>query len=344
MKDTVFTTFSFGKLHVHQQNQMRESILKIYPDANMMFWSTEDSSSTHPPDSVPPGYTNHATSTYGFKVHCVRNCLNAGYKKVIFFDAAMTLQSPIDKVMELANKLGVLATRGGAYLNNVTSDRCLAYVGKTREQVAPIQMVGGSVYIFDFTNPVAMKVFEYWEDLEHKGYFGKEDDHSNGLLQGHRQDETCMALAMYEYDVPVVGYDELGYHNMGMGENKNYPFVFCKLHHRDVGTIGSFPFVQHLIPVFGVIYYNGDDQEVKDFFLKNEYKMDKSLLHKEHYDLVLLDMNLLENEILGMMPHPLAKQVSLKINTLDADELIKKLSEHYVVRAKTWGSVLLIAK
>jgi len=272
--DLCFTTFSFGHLHVHQQNQMRESILRVYPDANMMFWATEDPSSTHPPDTVPPGYTSFHESTYGFKVHCIRNCIDAGYKKVIFLDAAMQLHSPIDEILELAHKHGVLATIGGATLENVTSDKCLNYIGKPREEITGWKMVGGSIYVFDFTNPVAMKVFEYWEDLENKGYFGSEEEHCRGKLQGHRQDETCMSLALYEYGVPIVGYDEIGYHNLGLGGNSDVPFVFYKLHHRDIGRVQDHSFIQHLVPMYGNVLILGcRDFVTTDWFENNEYRV-----------------------------------------------------------------------
>jgi hypothetical protein len=247
---------------------MIDSIKKIYPDANMMMWATESRDSAHPSASVPPGYTNHATSTYGFKVHCVRNCIDAGYKKVIFLDAAMTLQAPLDSIMSLAHKHGVLATVGGAELQNVTSDRCLEFIEKTREDVTGIQMVGGSIYVFDFTNPVAMKVFEYWENLEHNGMFGSEEDHSRGRLQGHRQDETCMALAMHEYGIPIVGYDEIGYRGIGADGDENAPFIFYKLHGRDIVEVHDHSFIQHLIPIKGNVL----DLGCRDFITTKWFK------------------------------------------------------------------------
>ncbi len=273
MKDLVFTTFSFGPLHVHQQNQMRDSIKKIYPDANMMFWATENRDSVHPTASVPPGYTNHHTSTYGFKVHCVRNCIDAGYKRVIFMDAAVSLQGELDDILEIAAEHGILATTGGADLEYVTSDVCLQYVGLTREKVTGWKMAGGSIYVFDFNHPVTMKAFEYWEDLEHNGMFGSEEDHSRGRLQGHRQDETCMSLAMYEYAIPFTGIDKLRYKNMGE-EGNDSAFIFYKLHNRDIVTVHDHSFVQHLVPIYGNVLDIGcRDFTTTNWFLRNEYNV-----------------------------------------------------------------------
>ncbi len=263
----VFTTFSFGPLHVHQQNQMRDSIKKIYPEANMMFWATESRDSSHPSASVPPGYTNHHTSTYGFKVHCVNNCLKAGYKRIVFMDAAVSLQGEIDEILNIAKERGVLACTGGADLESVTSDVCLEFVGKTREEVTGWKMAGGSIYVFDFNHPVTQKVFDYWYNLEANGMFGSEEDHSRGRLQGHRQDETCMSLAMYEYGVPFTGIDELQYKNIG-AEGSESKFIFYKLHNRDIVTVHDHSFVQHLIPVYGNVL----DIGCRDFITTNWFK------------------------------------------------------------------------
>jgi len=275
VKDVVFTTYSFGELYCYQQERLKESILKVYPKANMMFWSDADGAS-HPQPGRPPGAKPFSESMYGFKVHCMLECLKQGYKKIVFLDAAMILEGPIDHVLELASKKGFLAAYDRTELKNVISDSCRKYVEYDWEldNIDDLTLVGGSLYVLDFDNKKGRKVFERWQELEDLGFFGKEEDDARGLLKGHRKDETCLSLALAKEEMSPCGFDEIGYHNMGHGDKPEKGFTFYKLHFKGIGQVHEHSLNQSIIPLHGNILDLGcRDFIFTDFFKNQEYNV-----------------------------------------------------------------------
>lgn len=248
MNEVVFTTYSFGDLYVRQQQRLKESILSIYPNANLRFWKDE-SGESYPQEGRPPGAKTFKESMYGFKVHCIKNCLNEGFKKIIFLDAAMVLESKIDRVMELASELGVLCAIDRSSLKDRCSDRALNYRGKSRKEIEDLTIVGGSLYVFDFNNPITESVFNMWSYMESAGMFGSEYEAANGLIQGHRNDEACMALCLDAFGLKPLGFDEVGYHNLGNTRKGSEVFVFHKLHFKSIGVVEEHSVDESLLPI-----------------------------------------------------------------------------------------------
>lgn len=210
IKEVIFTSYCFGTAYLDQQVRLRESILAIYPDANIHFEN----------ELEEIGKPKFQQSLYGFKVQLVRDCLRLGFKKIIFFDTAITLQKKVDYWFDIIKERGVLAPIDRQLLSNVTSNNCLNYLGLTRDEVSEWNLVGGSVYVFDFDLPKCVEIFAKWENMEANGMFGTQDDLSHDRLQSHRMDETCMALAMKLSGVVPIGHDIMRYcyKHSGSGE------------------------------------------------------------------------------------------------------------------------------
>lgn len=201
MQDTIFTSYCFGNAYLLQQIRLKNSILSIYPDANLHFQT----------ESEITGKPKFQKSLYGFKVQLVRDCLSMGYKKIVFFDTAITLISSIDHWFTLTPELGVLAPIDSQKLDKVTSNACLSYLKLNRADVVDWNLAGGSVYVFDFDSPKCQEIWSLWEQMERDGIFGTQDDLSNNRLQSHRMDETCMALSMRLNGVTPLGHDVMRY-------------------------------------------------------------------------------------------------------------------------------------
>lgn len=204
--DFIFTSYCFdnasaGGDYRAQQIRLEESIRTIYPNANLHFKY----------ESEEIGKPKFQQSLYGFKVDMVKACLAKGFKKIIFFDTAITLNDTVDYWFEQAKTIGILCSVDWQTLDSVTSDNCLNYLGLKREEVSKWTLVGGSVYIFDFNTEVCNKVFNLWAELEENGLFGQQKDLSIGKLEGHRMDETCMALAFALHGMKPLGYDLMRY-------------------------------------------------------------------------------------------------------------------------------------
>lgn len=197
----IFTSYCFGNAYLLQQIRLKGSILKIYPDANLYFIN----------ESEITGKPKFQKSLYGFKVQLVKHCLSLGFKKIVFFDTAITLTAPVDHWFTQTPGRGVLAAVDRSKLNKVTSNSALHYVKLSRELVSEWNLVGGSVYVFDFDEPKCQEIFHMWEEMERDGIFGTQDDLSHDRLQSHRMDETCMSLAMHLSGVLPMGHDEMRY-------------------------------------------------------------------------------------------------------------------------------------
>lgn len=205
-KDIIFTSYCFGNSAAQgdykpQQDRLRKTILDIYPDANTHFVY----------ESEETGKPKFQKSLYGFKVNIIKECLAMGYKKIVYLDAAVTLVDRIDHWFDVIKDYGVLSIKDNHKLTGVTSIAVQKYAGLSDEDLENINLLGGSIYVFDFDLQLCNDIFNYWSELEQNGYFGTQDDLSNNRLQGHRMDETCMAIALHKSGVKSLGYDVMRY-------------------------------------------------------------------------------------------------------------------------------------
>lgn len=200
MDDVCFTSVCFGEKYNEQQLRLKKSILNIYPNANLNFYY----------DRVPASSKSFIDSLYGFKVHAINEARAHGFKKIIWLDPAMVLEKEIDD--RLWND-PVIAVKDDNKLHNLISEQCLDYYSLTRERLLQEdwRLVGGSLYYFDFNTQVAEDIFSMWFTAEREGLFGSQAQAASEQIQGHRNDETCMSVAMYLNEIqpqpgPDVGY------------------------------------------------------------------------------------------------------------------------------------------
>ncbi len=199
--DFIFCSYCFGDAYLTQQHRLKESILNFYPDANMLFVN-------EPEETGKPEFQK---SLYGFKPRLIRRCMEKGFRKIIFFDTAITLTGFVNHWFTLTEQYGVLAPIDRQKLDVVTSDNCMNYEWLRREQLADINLVGGSIYVFDFDVTKCCLIFNHWDKMEKDGMFGTQDDLSHDRLQSHRMDETCMALSLWRFMSEPLGHDVMRY-------------------------------------------------------------------------------------------------------------------------------------
>jgi hypothetical protein len=58
-------------------------------------------------------------------------------------------------------------------------------------------------------------VFRQWMDAERLGIFGSQHEAASEKLQGHRYDETCMALSIYRHGFEPVTPEQARYNYEG---------------------------------------------------------------------------------------------------------------------------------
>ncbi len=200
MDKTVFCSVAFGKEYIQQQSRLKESIKAIYPKANLLFYT----------DELPPGSKPFLDSLYGFKPHLAQEARKRGYKKVILLDPAMVLVGKIDGFVNVAP---VVAAKDTSVLWNVTSHNTAAWFNLTREQIKAKDwhLVGGSFYYFNLNEQIANDLLDMWTITERLGLFGSQKEAASEQLQGHRYDETLMAMCMYFHGIEPQAPDKIGY-------------------------------------------------------------------------------------------------------------------------------------
>ena len=192
MTKPVFISVAFGD---HRYLEQLKRLEKSIKDADTMFW-TEDI----------PGKP-FLESLYGFKVHAVKEALKKGYKKIVWCDPSCVLVGNFDKWFELTKEYGVLAAKDDSNLTETISDKALKYYGNP--DITGWHLVGGSLYVFEF--PYAENIFNHWAKAEEDGIFGSQEEASYGRINKHRNDESCMSMALYMNGSKPLEHGELGY-------------------------------------------------------------------------------------------------------------------------------------
>ena len=188
IRKIAFVCVAFGDKYIEQQVRLKESILNIYPNADLFFWTGGD---------LPIVSQTFYASLYGFKPHGVTAAYNAGFTKIVFFDPAVILLDKLDYYDDLLKEYGVLAVQDDTKLKTVISKDCINYFGIDDDWLDGKNLVGGSFYYFDFEVESCKKIFSEWKLAEEKGVFGSQEQQAQGLIGAHRSDETVMAICLY---------------------------------------------------------------------------------------------------------------------------------------------------
>ncbi len=198
MGDVIFCSVAFGNRYLDQQRRLEESIRAIYPDARLLFFRGR----------LPDTSREFHESLYGFKVHAIAEASQI-CPKVIWLDPAMILTGPIDRLYYHS----VVAVKDESKLHQSISEIFLDYIDISRKKVKEFDwhLVGGSLYYFDFDKVSAIQIFEMWANFEKGGWFGSQQQQASEQINSHRNDESCMAVAMYLHEVYPVTPEEVGY-------------------------------------------------------------------------------------------------------------------------------------
>lgn len=198
MEKFCIVTAAFGDAYIEQMERLKKSVHAIYPKVQVFSWTNE----------LPYGSRPHLGSEYGFKVHAINHARASGYTKIIWMDTALILVDKVDPWFEMTKQYGVVAAADHTGLYKTCSDRVFVYFGVNKEycKEQDQRLVGGSLFVFDFENPLCREIYSRWANAEHAGMFASDGP--------HRWDEACMAHALYlsgssPVPYPVCRYNEV---------------------------------------------------------------------------------------------------------------------------------------
>lgn len=199
MTDICIICVAFGPRYIEQQMRLVSSIRTICPDVPMFMWT----------DVLPEGSKPFRESLYGFKVHAVNAALKRGYKKIIFLDPACIVMKSVDYYFTLG--LPIVAAKDDNLLINHIGKKARIYFNSPN--ITGWHLVGGSLYAFDFNHPDCQKIFNCWAAAEANGIFGSQQEQASGQINKHRNDESCMAMALYANGYEPLPLDICKYSN-----------------------------------------------------------------------------------------------------------------------------------
>lgn len=199
--DIAFCSVAFGSRYIEQIDRLFHSIFDVYGSSPIFFYKNE----------WPTKSRSHEDSLYGFKVYAIAEARSRGFKRIIWVDPACILQQPVDYYFNEPGMPAVTVVKDDNLLINFISDKAMSYYG--HPDIEGQHLVGGSLYVFDFSRPQASLVFDSWAKAERDGMFGTAKEAASEQINKHRSDESCMAISLMMAGVPSVGHDVARYCN-----------------------------------------------------------------------------------------------------------------------------------
>lgn len=180
-----------------------EEIKRFCPNDDHIYWSGH----------FPPHSRTHHQSVYGFKVHAIIEAMNRGYEQVMWIDSAFYPITTLDPLWDIITDRGVFVLKDSLLLAHHTFPRVMSYFGETYESLIEKQWTisGGSPYGFNFTKPIARKIFEEFYQAERDNTFGTAEEisiSSSGNYRGHRMDETVMGFIHAKNNFPLLTVED----------------------------------------------------------------------------------------------------------------------------------------
>lgn len=210
------------------QQRLRNSLLQ-HGNTPHIFWTNR----------LPEGSPTHEAEPYGFKLYAIDAALKNGFTTVLWVDAAVWAVRDLTPLFERIERDGHYFFHGGASLGQRCADSCLRLMGEVaidgiptleeaREKAFQTQLIGGTVYGFDFTKPRIREFYDgWWDGLRIGAFRGAAindiaQDNMCGLsgrpvgrvsndprVQGHCHDESVATILARRLGMESVGIGDV---------------------------------------------------------------------------------------------------------------------------------------
>lgn len=149
---------------------------------------------------LPEGSPTHQENPYAFKIYAIEQALKLGYKQILWVDSSLYPVRPLDDIINYINDKGFYMFRTGYNLAHSVSDRTLKYAGIDRDIAERITEYASGCVGLNFNKLDSKAVFDTWEQYMLDGQFKGSRSHDNQSNDPrflfHRQDQSCLSLAM----------------------------------------------------------------------------------------------------------------------------------------------------
>lgn len=177
---------------------------------------------------------SHDAFPYYFKIGAFEAARRAGGTHILWCDASLY---PIREVMPLfdfINANGFYVFRTGYNLAQTVNDRTLEALGLSRDDLGDFPEYASGCVGFNFKNDKAKELYSLWKSYMDQGLSrGRREENkiesTDPRFLHHRQDQTCLSLAMYKLGLSINEQDYVAYYNAnGTGYDKEKCIFFIQ--------------------------------------------------------------------------------------------------------------------
>lgn len=180
-------------------------------------------------DEHPPGSLPHEANPYYFKIAAIRAVRNAGYTHALWVDASFwAIQNPIP-LFDFVNSNGIYTFRSGYTSAQTINDAALQRLDINRNDLDQQPEYASGCVGFNFNNPKGNALFDRWSEYMDIGLSKGSRMHDGGSndlrFLHHRQDQSCLSLAMYTLGYELNEPDFVSYYGSGYDPSKCLFFI-----------------------------------------------------------------------------------------------------------------------
>lgn len=155
----------------------------------------------------PPLSPSHQENPYAFKIYLFEHALGLGYKKIMWLDSSFYVVKNPQPLIDYVNKNGFYFFKTGYNLAQSVNDKTLCYANMVRDGAEQITEYASGCVALNFDFPEVRKMYMRWKEYMLAGMFkgsrahGGQSDDPRFLF--HRQDQSCLSLAMFENGIKM---------------------------------------------------------------------------------------------------------------------------------------------
>lgn len=180
-------------------------------------------------DVQPQDSRAHNDYPYYFKLAAFRGAIAKGYTHILWCDASFwSIQNPMP-IFDFVNSNGFYIFRSGYTLAQTVNDAALEILQIDRDELDQQPEYASGCFGINLHNPDGQKLLERWGLYMDMGLSRGSRSHNNESADPrflhHRQDQTCLSLAMYTLALSVNEPDYVAYYGGGYDPRKCLFFI-----------------------------------------------------------------------------------------------------------------------
>jgi hypothetical protein len=175
--------------YINGQNRLRDSIIKVSEDADLLFTQYENL---------------RLQSVYEDKVLAIKEAAEKGYKKILWLDCSITAIASLQPIWDKIEQDGYYLYESGSNCAITCNDRCLSNYGLTRDEAEKIKECASNVVGINLESQLGFSFYKLWvSSLLNKSNLGEKwPSKKQRLLESedkrfkyHRNDQSCASLS-----------------------------------------------------------------------------------------------------------------------------------------------------